>query len=72
MVDSLTACLKADEAAVTAILTSAPFNHVYIQTFGDFTDGNLLLLTYPHGAAPGEVGASTDAGDKVVIHTRAP
>jgi hypothetical protein len=68
--DELTACLKADAATVISILTSAPFNHTFVQIFGDFTNGDLRLNV--HNTTVGIVGAITAGGDKVVIHTRSP
>jgi hypothetical protein len=69
--DYLTVCLQTDEATVIAILKGVPFNHTYVQTFGAFTNGDLIFQTY-QGGAPGAVGGSTDNGNKVVIHTRRP
>jgi len=64
-VDELTACLKGDAAKVIKILRSAPFNHAYVQTFGDFTNGNLRLNIYK--VTVGIVRAITASGDKVII-----
>jgi hypothetical protein len=66
--DYLTVCLKNDEATVKTILEGAPFNHTYVQTFGTFTNGDLLFQVY-QGRAPGAVGGLIDNGNKVVIHT---
>jgi len=64
-VDELTVCLKGDAAKVIKILTSAPFNNAYVQTFGDFTNGNLRLNIYK--VTVGIVRAITASGDKVII-----
>jgi len=72
MADQLTACLGTDAATVIAILTAAPFNHTYIQTFGNFTNGNLVFNVYKSGGVPSGVGGLADNGDKVIIHTQSP
>lgn len=70
MTDHLTTCLAADEATVRAILTSPPFSHAYVTTFGPFTDGNLVINVYTHGATVGAIGVFADSGSKVVIHSQ--
>lgn len=72
MPDHMTACLAADEANVRAILTAAPFNHTYIETFGPFTNGDLFLNTFASGGAPSTVGGiKANGGNTVVVHTKA-
>jgi hypothetical protein len=71
MPDFLTTCLQNDEANVIAVLQGAPFNHTFVRTFRNFTNGDLVLQVNDAGA-PGTVGGLTDAGNKVVIHTTAP
>lgn len=70
MPDYLTECLKDEAATVIAILTAAPFNHKHIQTFGDFTKGDLNFNTYVAGKAPREIISVTTPGTKVVVHTQ--
>jgi hypothetical protein len=70
MPDFFTACLKSDAATVIAILTAAPFKHTHVKTYGDFSNGDLMLEVYQPGGAPRRVGAVRDAGDKVIIHTQ--
>lgn len=73
MPDEITACLKADEATVIQLLTTPPYNHTYVQTFGIFTNGHLRLNVYTTAdGSVGGVGAVVDAGDKVLIHTLSP
>jgi hypothetical protein len=71
MPDYLTTCLRSEEATVIAIL-AAPFNHQFVQTFGDFTKGDLNLNTYAPGGAPREVASVTRAGNKIIVHTQSP
>lgn len=71
MTDHFTACLAADEATVTSILTSPPFNHVYVETFGTY-GANLIFNTYTHGETVGAIGVFADGGNKVVIHSQTP
>ena len=49
MPDHFTACLATDEATLKAILTAAPYNHTYIETFGPFTKGDLRFNVYDFG-----------------------
>ena len=70
MPDHFTACLATDEATLKAILTAAPYNHTYIETFAPFTKGDLRFNVYDSGGAPTIVGAVTAAGNKVIVHTQ--
>lgn len=72
MADELTACLKSDAATVISILTAPPFNHKLVRTIDGFTNAKLNLNVYTSDGAPSRVGAQTEAGDKVVIHTQSP
>lgn len=69
--DYLTACLQNDEATVITILKDPPFKHTYVQTFGPFTNGDLIFQVY-QGGAIGERGGLADNGNKVVVHTKMP
>lgn len=70
MADEFTACLAVNEMTVRQILTTDPFNHVYVQTIGPFNGGNLHLNVYPKGDTVGQVGSSVDPGAKVIIQTQ--
>jgi len=68
MSDHLTACLAQDEGNVRAFLVQN--GHVFVRTFGPFTDGNLVFNT--NIPPPGMCGGLAASGPKVIVHTRGP
>jgi hypothetical protein len=68
MSDHLTACLASDEANVRAFLTG--HGHVYVETFGPFANGDLILNT--NVPPPSACGGLPGPAPKVVVHTTAP
>jgi hypothetical protein len=69
MADYLTVCLADDEETIKAYLTS--HSHSYVDTFGPFQDGDLILCTNDN-PPPRPCGGLSDSGAKVLVHTRGP
>ena len=65
MKDHITTCLQTDEGTVRAFLEG--HGHVFVRTFGPFTNGVLVVNT--NDPPPSAHAAQAGDGPKVVIHT---